>query len=270
MTTYAIGDVQGCYKTLRYLLKTISFDPKHDYLWLVGDVINRGPSSLAVLNYLYDIQDRCAVVLGNHDLHLIAVFAGVAPLKKADTFSDILEDDRADLLCTWLRQRPLLHYDDSLNAVMTHAGIYPLWDLKTAQRLALEVEMLLRGDDYKPFLSVLYGNEPSLWNEALKGTDRARFIVNAFTRMRVMNSNGHLELDYKGPVEDCPDGLMPWFKLPSLLDQEIRLIFGHWAQCVLPIPYHNFYQLDTGCAWGRQLTALRLEDNAVFSVENQE
>src|SRR3990167_6149663 len=183
MATYAIGDVQGCYKTLRYLLKTIHFDPKHDHLWLVGDVINRGLGSLAVLNYLYDIQDRCAIVLGNHDLHLVAVFAGVASLKKADTFSDILEDDKADLLCTWLRQRPLLHYDSHFNAVMTHAGIYPLWDLKAAQRLALEVETLLCSDDYKSFLSVLYGNEPSLWNETLTGYDRARFIVNAFTRM---------------------------------------------------------------------------------------
>jgi bis(5'-nucleosyl)-tetraphosphatase (symmetrical) len=270
MATYAIGDVQGCYKTLRYLLKTISFDPKDDHLWLVGDVINRGMDSLAVLNYLYDIQDRCVIVLGNHDLHLIAVFAGVAPLRKADTFSDILEDDNANLFCTWLRQRPLLHYDNHFNAVMTHAGIYPLWDLYTAQRLAREVEMLLRDDDYKSFLSVLYGNEPNLWREALKEYDRARFIVNAFTRMRVMNSNGHLELDYNGTLEDCPPELMPWFKLPSLLDHNTRIIFGHWAQAVLSIPYQNLYQLDTGCAWGRQLTALRLEDDTVFAVENQE
>jgi bis(5'-nucleosyl)-tetraphosphatase (symmetrical) len=236
----------------------------------VGDVINRGPDSLAVLHYLYDIQDSCTVVLGNHDLHLLAVFAGVAPLKKADTFSDILEHDKASALCTWLRQRPLLHYDDSFNAVMTHAGIYPLWDLATAQCLAQEVETLLRCEEYKPFLSVLYGNEPSLWNEALTGYDRARFIVNAFTRMRVMNRNGHLELDYKGSIENCPQGLMPWFQLPSLIHHSTRILFGHWAQCVLPIPYHNFYQLDTGCVWGRQLTALRLEDNSVFSVENHE
>ncbi len=270
MATYAIGDVQGCYKTLRYLLKTISFDPKHDHLWLVGDVVNRGMGSLAVLDYLYDIQDRCEIVLGNHDLHLIAVFAGTTSLNPEDTFMDILEHDNADTLCTWLRKQPLLHYDNQFNALMTHAGLYPLWDLDTAKRLAEEVETVLRGRDYKSFLSVLYGNEPSLWNENLTGYNRDRFIVNAFTRMRVMNSNGHLELDYKGRVEDCPPGLMPWFKLPSLLDHNTRIIFGHWAQCVLPIPYQNLYQLDTGCAWGRQLTALRLEDNTVFAVESVE
>ncbi|MCD6045939.1 MAG: bis(5-nucleosyl)-tetraphosphatase, symmetrical [Gammaproteobacteria bacterium] len=270
MATYAIGDIQGCYKTLSYLLKTIAFNPKHDRLWLVGDVINRGMGSLAVLNYLYDIQDRCVLVLGNHDLHLIAVFAGVAPLKKADTFSDILEHAKANLLCTWLRVQPLLHYDHALNAVMTHAGIYPLWALNTAQRLAQEVEALLRHEDHKSFLKVLYGNEPSLWNENLKGYDRARFIVNAFTRMRVMRSDGHLELDYKGSVENCPNGLLPWFKLPSLFNQNTRVIFGHWAQCILPIPYQNLYLIDTGCVWGRQLTALRLEDGKVFAVESQE
>ncbi len=270
MATYAIGDVQGCYKTLCYLLKVIAFDPKHDHLWLVGDVVNRGLGSLAVLNFLYHIQDRVTIVLGNHDLHLLAVFAGTTSLNPEDTFMDILEHDNADTLCTWLRKRPLLHYDNQFNALMTHAGLYPLWDLKTAQLLAKEVETVLRSDNYKSFLNVLYGNEPSLWHETLKSDDRARFIINAFTRMRVMNSNGNLELDYKGSIEDCPPGRMPWFKLPSLLDRNTRIIFGHWAQCVLPIPYQNVYLLDTGCAWGRQLTALRLEDDKVFTVENHE
>jgi bis(5'-nucleosyl)-tetraphosphatase (symmetrical) len=169
MATYAIGDVQGCYKTLRYLLKTISFDARHDHLWLVGDVVNRGPDSLAVLDSLYHIQNRVTIVLGNHDLHLLAVFAGTTSLNPEDTFVDILEHNSANVLCTWLRKQPLLHYDNQFNAVMTHAGLYPLWNLDTAKHLAEEVETVLRGKDYKSFLSVLYGNEPSLWNEALTG-----------------------------------------------------------------------------------------------------
>lgn len=270
MATYAIGDIQGCYKTLRALLHEIHFNPQHDNLWLVGDVINRGMGSLAVLQYLYDIQDRITLVLGNHDLHLIAVASNAAPLKKADTFSDILDDPKAELLCTWLRQQPLLHYDHHYNALMTHAGLYPLWDLATAQGLAREVENLLQGDQYVDFLKVLYGNEPNLWHKNLSGFERARFIVNALTRMRVVSPEGHLELNYAGDLTHCPAGFLPWFQLPSLLDPKTRIIFGHWAQCVLPIPYQNLYQLDTGCVWGKQLTALRLEDDRVFGVESQE
>ncbi|MBY0378250.1 MAG: symmetrical bis(5'-nucleosyl)-tetraphosphatase [Gammaproteobacteria bacterium] len=270
MATYAIGDIQGCYKTLRHLLNEIHFNSQYDRLWLVGDIINRGLGSLAVLQYLYNIQDHVTLVLGNHDLHLIAVAAGVAPLKKTDTFQDILEDPQADRLCTWLRRQPLLHYDSHYDALMTHAGLYPLWDLKTAQGLAREVENLLQGKDYLDFLKVLYGNQPDVWNENLQGFDRGRFIVNALTRMRVVSADGQLELDYKDDLEHCPPDFLPWFQLPLLIKPQTRLIFGHWAQCRLPIPYQNLYQLDTGCAWGRQLTALRLEDERVFRVENRE
>ncbi len=269
MATYALGDVQGCYQSLRSLFSEIQFNPKQDYLWLVGDVVNRGLGSLAVLNTLYHLQDRVTLVLGNHDLHLLAVFAETAPLNPEDTFMDVLEHDNANLLCTWLKEQPLLHYDSQFNALMTHAGLYPLWDLNTAQGLAQEVETLLRSDTYTSFLSSLYGNEPSLWNAQLTGYDRARFIVNALTRMRVMHSNGQLELEYKGNLDNCPEDLFPWFKLPSLLESNTRLIFGHWAQCVLPIPYQNLYQLDTGCAWGQRLTALRLDDGKVFSVHSE-
>ncbi len=270
MATYAIGDIQGCYKTLRYLLTEIHFNPQHDRLWLVGDVINRGMGSLAVLQYLYDLQDRITLVLGNHDLHFLAVAANVAPLKKTDTFHDILEYSEMDRLCAWLRQQPLLHYDSHYDALMTHAGLYPLWDLATAQSLAQEVKSLLQGKEYVDFLKVLYGNQPDRWNENLEGFDRGRFIVNALTRMRVVSTDGRLELDYKDDLEHCPSGYLPWFQLPLLIEPRTRLIFGHWAQCILPIPYQNFYQLDTGCAWGRQLTALRLEDERVWRVENQE
>ncbi len=270
MATYAIGDVQGCYKTLRYLLKHIQFNPTQDRLWFVGDVINRGQGSLAVLHYLYHIQDRISLVLGNHDLHLLAVANGVAPLKKTDTFQDVLNDPQSDMLCTWLRQQPLLHYDPHYKALMTHAGLYPLWDLHTAQKVAQEVETLLRSQDHLAFLNVLYGNQPAVWNENLSGFDRARFIVNAFTRMRVLNREGHLNLEYKDDLEHCPSGFFPWFELPSQVDSNTRLIFGHWARCVLPIPHQNLYQLDTGCAWGNQLTALRLEDDRVFQVDSQE
>jgi bis(5'-nucleosyl)-tetraphosphatase (symmetrical) len=270
MATYVIGDIQGCYKTLRALLKHCHFNPEHDHLWLVGDIINRGSGSLEVLLFLHDLKDRVSMVLGNHDLHLLAVFAGLAPLKKGDTLEPILNHREAETLYTWLRYQPLLHHDIQLNAVMTHAGLYPLWDLTIATRLAQEVEALLQSDHYIEFFKVLYGNHPDTWQEELTGFDRARFIVNAFTRMRVVNPQGQLELNYKGALQQIPNGYSPWFEFPVQLPSNTRLLFGHWAQCVLPLPYNNLFLLDTGCVWGRQLTAVRLEDEKIFCIESQE
>ncbi len=270
MATYVIGDIQGCYKTLRALLKLCHFNPSQDRLWLVGDVVNRGKGSLEVLLFLHDLKESVTLVLGNHDLHLLAVFAELASLKKGDTLEEILNHPEAEMLCTWLRHQPLLYHDIQFNTVMTHAGLYPLWDLTTATRLAQEVESLLQSDHYIDFLKVLYGNHPDNWHDSLTGFDRARFIINAFTRMRIVNPQGQLEFGYKGTLEKIPHGYRPWFEFPLQLPHNTRLLFGHWAQCILPLPYHNLFLLDTGCVWGRQLTAMRLEDEKIFCVESQE
>jgi bis(5'-nucleosyl)-tetraphosphatase (symmetrical) len=266
MSVYAVGDIQGCYVEFQRLLEKIDFDTAKDRLWLVGDLVNRGPSSLEVLRLVKSLGDSAITVLGNHDLHLIAVAAGVAQLHRSDTLDDILAAPDRDELLTWLRQQRMMHVEGS--NVMLHAGLLPQWSIKQAAKLACEVEAALRGDDYIQFLEHMYGNTPNDWDDELSGYKRLRVITNVFTRLRVCTLEGEMEYKFKGEVEKIPTGYVPWFDVPQRSSQNATVIFGHWSALGLKVT-SNVIALDTGCLWGGSLTAIRLEDRQLFQVECQ-
>lgn len=259
MATWAIGDLQGCLEPFERLLARIGFDEARDRLWLVGDLVNRGPDSLGVLRRVHAMGDACRVVLGNHDLHLLAVASGAEALKRKDTFGDVLDAPDSAVLLDWLRHRPLLHWDEGLRTVMTHAGIPPQWTLDDARRLAAEVEAVLRDGDAKAFFRAMYGNEPDCWDESLTGDDRLRVITNSLTRMRFVDARGALDLVSKEGLGTAPPGYRPWFEAPDRRTAGVRIVFGHWAalegRCDVP----NVEALDAGCVWGRDLVALDLD-----------
>ncbi len=264
MSTYAIGDLQGCFESLQVLLAKIDFDSARDQLWLVGDIVNRGPGSLECLRFVRSLGKRATVVLGNHDLHLLAVAEGISKVGKRDTIQPILDaPDRNDLL-EWLRHQKLLHVDGRY--LMVHAGLLPQWSLTQALGLAAEVEELLRGSVHRTFLKNMYGNEPNRWDDKLLDSARHRLVTNVMTRMRVLSDRNELDFEFKGELATIPPGLVPWFtrRHPSFADKTI--LAGHWSALGLHVT-SNFIGLDSGCAWGRQLTALRLEDRAIFQVE---
>ncbi len=263
MAIYAIGDVQGCYTELVHLIKKISFDAARDKLWFVGDLVNRGADSLAVLRLVKSLGDAAITVLGNHDLHLLAVAEGAAQLHKDDTLDEILSAPDCDELLTWLRQQPLLHVQD--NFVLVHAGLLPSWSIAQAMALASEVETELRGDDYVEFLTHMYGNQPNAWSDELSGYKRLRVIANALTRMRICTLQGEMEFKFKGEQYKIPAGYVPWFDVPERLSENATVIFGHWSALGL-VTEKNLIALDTGCLWGGPLTAIRLEDRKIFQV----
>lgn len=267
MAVYAIGDVQGCYEPLQRLLERIAFDPARDSLWFAGDLINRGPQSLAVLRLVRSLGRRAVAVLGNHDLTLLAAAEGFVKPRRKDTFHTILEaPDRADLL-DWLRHCPVLHYDAALGYLLVHAGLPPQWDLHRSLACAQELEATLRGPGYREFLARMFGSEPRLWRDDLSGVDRLRFIVNACTRLRFCHDDGSLNFDQKGPPGSQPPGLRPWFTVPGRRSADLKVVFGHWAA----LGYYRdkgVYALDSGCVWGGRLTALRLDgEEEAYCVE---
>jgi bis(5'-nucleosyl)-tetraphosphatase (symmetrical) len=267
---YAIGDVQGCYEPLQRLLDLIQFDAQSDRLWFVGDLVNRGPDSLAVLRFISSLPKPALVTLGNHDLHLLASLFSPSSLKgHDDTLQDILNASDGEELGHWLRKQSILCHSPELEVVMTHAGIAPVWDLSQALRLAKELEGALQGDDYREFLTHLYGNKPDSWSEDLTGMDRLRVITNYFTRMRFCDAQGRLELSYKGTLAQAPKHLYPWYEVPHRKEIDVDLIFGHWAALMGQCPHPKIHALDTGCFWGGQLTALRLQDKRRFAVWNK-
>jgi bis(5'-nucleosyl)-tetraphosphatase (symmetrical) len=266
MSNYAIGDIQGCYAELQALIQLIQFDPAHDQLWFTGDLVNRGPQSLAVLRYIKSLGEKAIVVLGNHDLHLLALECGQAKQKQFDSLDEILSAPDCQELCHWLRQQPLLHHDAKLNFTMTHAGIAPQWTLQQAIQYANEVTTILQSSQYVDFFAHLYGNSPNCWGDQLKGWERLRVIVNYFTRMRFCNEQGALELNAKGESSAPPPGFLPWFKVANRVNKDLNIIFGHWAALQGKTDEPNVFALDTGCVWGHCLTALRLEDRQYFSV----
>lgn len=261
MSTYAIGDVQGCFLALRGLLQQIGFDAGRDRLWFVGDLVNRGPDSLATLRFVKDLGQAAVCVLGNHDLHLIAVAGGHAKLRKDDTLNDVLTAPDRDDLIDWLRRRPLMHVEGEY--ALVHAGLLPAWSVTRAIDLAHEVERALRAPDFDRLLARMYSNDPDHWNEKLTGFARLRVIINAMTRMRVCTSDGAMALRYKGDAADLPAGALPWFAVPGRASQSSCIIFGHWSALGLVLE-SNVIGLDTGCLWGRKLSALRLEDRELF------
>lgn len=263
MAIYAVGDIQGCHTELVQLLDKISFDPSHDQVWFVGDLVNRGDDSLAVLRLVKSLGDSAITVLGNHDLHLLAVAEGAAQLHRSDTLDDILNaPDRTELL-TWLRQQRLLHVEGDF--VLLHAGLLPSWSVQQAVRLACEVETALRGKDYAQFFAHMYGNQPNFWDEQLTGYKRLRLISNALTRMRICTAAGELEFKFKAELEKIPDGYHAWFDVPKRASRKATVVFGHWSALGL-IVRDDVIALDTGCLWGGPLTAIRLHDRQVFQV----
>ena len=266
MATYAIGDVQGCLEAFKALLKTIKFDPKKDTLWLAGDLINRGTESLETLRFIYSLRDSIITVLGNHDLHLLAVAANLRPCSVSDTLDEILQAPDCNTLLKWLRQQPLLHHDSKLRYTMVHAGIPPQWSLKKAIKRAKEVEEVLRSDRADLFLLSMYGNKPKRWKKGLSDVERWRVITNYFTRMRFCTEEGKLDLKTKSGLQNIPDGYAPWFAHSDRKTKNDLIIFGHWASLEGKSYTKNTFALDTGCVWGGALTAMRLEDQHRFSV----
>ena len=261
MATYAIGDVQGCYEPLRLLLEKINFDDDLDRLWFVGDLVNRGPQSLETLRFVRDLGRRANTVLGNHDLHLLAIFYGGHRTRKRDTLNDVLQAPDCEQLASWLRTLPLMYEDE--RQVMAHAGIPHIWDLEFARLAAREVEAVIRGSAHVNYFENMYGNLPESWKDSLVGMDRHRAITNYFTRMRLISRDGTLEFSHKGKLVNVPKGYSPWFGFQPLVNKPI--VFGHWAAIDGATGLDQISAIDTGCVWGRHLTALRLEDGRRFT-----
>ena len=261
MAVYAIGDVQGCCDALDRLLREIRFDPERDHLLLVGDLVNRGPESLRTLRRVRAMGAAATAVLGNHDLHLLASWAGVRPLGRADTLAQVLDAHDAPELIDWVRHKPLAHrlkIDDE-DFLMVHAGVLPEWSATDALVRAQEVESALQSPGWMQFVSQMYGDKPDHWDNGLRGVERLRFIVNAFTRMRFCTAEGVLDLKTKEGADRQPPGYLPWFDVPGRRALDTTVIFGHWSMLGW-IERSHLLGLDTGCVWGNTLTAVRLTD----------
>lgn len=257
MAVYAIGDVQGCHDALRALLDRIDFDGQRDTLWFTGDLVNRGPQSAAVLRLVKNLPNAVSV-LGNHDLHLLAVAFGQAPMKKRDSFRDVLAASDRDELLAWLRTRPLLHHDAALGYTLVHAGLLPQWDLADALRLAAEAGEIIAQSDSHAIFNHMYGDTPDHWREQLAGWGRLRVIINAFTRLRYCDAGGRMDLRPKGAPGSQPAQLLPWFRVPGRRSRGLRILFGHWST-LGAWRGAGVIGLDSGCLWGGRLSALRLD-----------
>lgn len=265
MAVYAVGDIHGCFKPFQRLLDRVAFDPEEDQLWCVGDLINRGPSSLRTLRFLYQHRRSVITVLGNHDLHALAMFYTNKKLKKSDTIADLLKADDAEELIDWLRRQPLVYYNKLFKTVLVHAGIPPIWGLQEALDYSQEVERVLQDDELiTPFLEHMYSSDPVRWDNSMQGTERLRNITNYVTRMRFCRPDGTIEFESKDGVDGAPKGFVPWFELPNSKMQGYTIIFGHWAalsgQCYIP----NIYALDGGCVWGNSLVMMNVETKERF------
>jgi bis(5'-nucleosyl)-tetraphosphatase (symmetrical) len=263
MAIYAIGDVQGCDDALQRLVAQIQFDPVSDRLWFVGDLVNRGPDSLKVLRYIKSLGTSAVVVLGNHDLFLLAVAEGIATLRPEDTLQGILAAPDRDELLGWVRQQRLLYHEFPF--VLVHAGLLPQWSVREAEDLAREVETGLRSPYYKDVLRALYPSKHLQWSSTLTGSTRLAAIIKVLTRLRACSADGLMESSYTGPPDHIPVGFVPWFRIENHERQDTTIICGHWASLGL-LCEKNLLAIDSGCVWGRQLTAIRLEDRKVFQV----
>ncbi len=258
MAVFAIGDVQGCADELQALLAEIRFSRTSDELWFTGDLVNRGPKSAEVLRFVKGLGERAHAVLGNHDLHLLALAAGHGRARAEDTLQDVLDaDDRVELL-EWLRALPLLHHDTRLGFTLVHAGLLPQWDLASAQKLALEAQDALRRSDQSEFFAHMYGNEPNRWDPALEGWERLRVIINSFTRLRYCDADGHMDFRCKGAPGSQPAKLIPWFQVEGRASRDLRIVFGHWST-LGRWQGNRVLGLDSGCLWGGELLAVRLD-----------
>lgn len=263
MPTYAIGDLQGCHASLLALLARIDTIDPHATLWFTGDLVNRGPNSLQTLRTVRALGSRAHLVLGNHDLHLLAIAHGIRTMHRSDTLADILAAPDRDELLDWLRRQPLAHFANG--HLLVHAGVLPQWDAVQTLALAGEVEIALRGPDWIELLRTMYGNTPRQWSDALQGEERLRCIVNGLTRLRFCDVDGNMDFSANGEPDSAPAGCMPWFEVPARRSTEVTVVFGHWSALGLVLR-PNLIGLDTGCVWRRELTAVRLEDRFVVQV----
>lgn len=270
MTTYVIGDLQGCYDELQALLKHIDYQPQSDHLWFVGDIVNRGPKSLACLRFVKQLceQGKADMVLGNHDFHLLAAYAGLEKFtSKSDTLSEILNADDVDSLMDWLRLQPLMVTHSVYQVVMVHAGIPPQWSIQEAQGYAQEVHNQLAQPDWQQFIiNHLFGSEPNDWDNGLKGYERIRYIVNAFARMRFCTAKGKLEFKLKSAPKESDSKYQPWFVFPKRRNKDYEIFFGHWSTLGAIDAYH-IHATDTGCLWGGKMTAYALESKQRFTID---
>lgn len=264
MTTYAIGDLQGCHTQLISLLEKIDAASPNAQLVFVGDIVNRGPKSLATLRQVRALKDRARIVLGNHDLNLLAVACGLRKPHDSDTLADIMAADDREELITWLRHQPLALEQDGHLCV--HAGVLPQWTAQQTLSLSREVEAALQGPNWVEFLQNMYGNMPTLWNDDLQGADRLRCIVNALTRVRFCKPDGSMDFKAVEGLDHTPPGLMPWFDVPNRKTENTSVVFGHWSTLGLTLR-PNLAGLDTGCVWGGKLTAINLEDRSTIQVD---
>jgi len=265
MTTYAIGDIQGCLDSLYSLLDIVQFNPTSDTLWICGDLVNRGPESLSTLHLAKNLP-HCKMVLGNHDLHLLAIAHGIARTNKKDTLDDILKARDKKTLLDWLQHQPLLHHDKALGFTMVHAGIPPIWSVESSLKRAAEVEGHLTSENAGKYFAQMYGNTPRGWSNKLDGAERLRVITNYFTRMRFCDASGQLELTTKTGPDTAPKGFKPWFTHATHKCKNEKIVFGHWASLQGKTGIKNIIALDTGCVWGGSLSMLRLDDMTKFSV----
>ncbi len=271
MTVYAIGDIQGCYKPLMKLLKKVKFTAGSDELWCVGDLINRGPKSLDTLRFLSDIDDSVEVVLGNHDLHYLAIYYECAPARSKDTLQSLLDAPDGYELSEWLRSKPLAHHDSLETSfgiqkyLMVHAGIAPQWSLQKTLDCAAEVELVLHSKKFRKFLKKMYGDQPDCWSNDLQGWKRLRVITNYLTRLRFCAADGKMNLNIKQGLAYAPAGYQPWFEYERITPKT-NILFGHWAALEGFTGKEHVHALDTGYVWGRELTMMRLEDHKLFSV----
>lgn len=264
MATYAVGDIQGCFASLQALLEKCSFSPEFDHLWLVGDLVNRGPRSLDTLRFVKSLGDRAVTVLGNHDLSLLMAAEGFGKRHRSDTIDDILAAPDRDELLHWLRHQRLMHVQGDY--AMVHAGLLPAWSVAEARALAGEVEQALQAANYREFLANMWGSEPGAWDSSLTGWPRLRVIVNAMTRMRFCSPAGEMDFKAKGELSQAPAGYLPWFEVQGRRSAAAVLVTGHWSALGLRLE-PNLLALDSGCLWGGKLSALRLEDRALFQVD---
>ena len=264
MATYAVGDIQGCFASLQALLEKCSFSPEFDHLWLVGDLVNRGPRSLDTLRFVKSLGDRAVTVLGNHDLSLLMAAEGFGKRHRSDTIDDILAAPDRDELLHWLRHQRLMHVQGDY--AMVHAGLLPAWSVAEARALAGEVEQALQAANYREFRANMWGSEPGGWDPGLTGWPRLRVIVNAMTRMRFCSPAGEMDFKAKGELSQAPAGYLPWFEVPGRCSAAAVLVTGHWSALGLRLE-PNLLALDSGCLWGGKLSTLRLEDRALFQVD---
>ncbi|WP_220719080.1 symmetrical bis(5'-nucleosyl)-tetraphosphatase [Agarivorans litoreus] len=268
MATYFVGDVQGCLDELKALLKQCKFSTKKDRLWLAGDLVARGPKSLETLRFVKELGCAAQVVLGNHDLHLLAVANGIHRAKRRDNLQDLLDAPDREELLNWLRQQPLIKKHPDYDVVMVHAGIYPKWKVSKALKLGKEVQKQLASDDYLSLLKNMYSNEPARWSDELVGYDRLRCIINVFTRMRYCFPDASLDFESKlPPNKNTNPNLKPWFELPGKHLKETHIVFGHWAALMGKSKHDLVSGLDTGCVWGNHLSMLRWEDQRMYTQD---